>query len=53
MENASPLPKGVHLDRVVDHQVGRDQRVDPLRIAAQLGQGVAHDRQGPPQPVPR
>ena len=32
----------VDLDRVVDDQLGRDQRVDPLRVAAELGDRVAH-----------
>ncbi len=31
--------------RVVDHQLGRAQRVDPLRVAAQGGDGVAHGDQ--------
>ena len=35
----------VHLDRVVDHQLRRLQRVDLLRVAAQLLHGVAHGRQ--------
>ena len=29
-------------DRVVDHQLNRDQRVDPLRIASQRDDRVAH-----------
>src|SRR5690606_18197674 len=33
------------LDRVVDHQVDVDQRVDLLRVAADLGHRVAHRRQ--------
>jgi hypothetical protein len=32
----------VHLHRVVDHQLGRHQRIDALRIAAQRLDGVAH-----------
>ena len=32
----------VDLDGVVDHQVHRHERVDLLRIAAELGHGVAH-----------
>ena len=35
----------VDLDRVVDHEVGRDERVDERRVAAEVGHGVAHDRQ--------
>ena len=29
-------------DRVVDDQLGRDQRVDPGRVAAELLHGLAH-----------
>ena len=32
----------VHLHRVVDHQLGRRQRIHPLRVAAQRPDGVAH-----------
>ena len=45
------LPEGVgraemvDRHRMVDHQVDRDQRVDPLRIAAERADGVAHRRQ--------
>ena len=35
----------VHLHRVVDHQFGRLQRIDQLRIAAQRLHGIAHRRQ--------
>ena len=35
----------VHLHRVVDHEVRRHQRVDPARVAAEVGHRVAHDRQ--------
>jgi hypothetical protein len=35
-------PEGVDLDRVVDDQLGRHQRVDLRRVAAQLGHRVAH-----------
>jgi hypothetical protein len=35
----------VDLDRVVDHQLGRHERVDLLRIAAELGDRVAHRRE--------
>ena len=37
--------EGVDLDRVVDHEVDRDQRVDPRRVAAELVHRVAHRRQ--------
>ena len=29
-------------DRVVDDQLGRDERVDPARVAAEVGHGVTH-----------
>ena len=32
----------VHLHGVVDHELGRDERVDPGRVAAQLAHRVAH-----------
>ena len=32
----------VHLHRVIDDQLGRSQRIDPLRIAAQRLDGIAH-----------
>ena len=35
----------IYLHRVVDHQLGRQQWIDDLRIAAQLLHGVAHGRQ--------
>ena len=35
-------PEHVHLDRVVDDEVGRDERVDQGRVAAKLGHRVAH-----------
>ena len=38
-------PEPVDVDRVVDDEVGRDERVDHGRIAAELGHRVAHDRQ--------
>jgi hypothetical protein len=38
-------PEAVHLDAVVDDQIGRDERVDLGRVAAQLGHGVTHDRE--------
>ena len=42
---ASGRAEEVDLHRVVDHEVGRAQRVDPLGIAAELGHGVAHHRE--------
>ena len=39
------VAEGVDLDRVVDHQVDVDQRVDRLGIAADLRHRVAHRRQ--------
>ncbi len=39
------VAEGVDLDRVVDHQVDGDERVDRLRVAADLGHRVAHRRQ--------
>ena len=36
------LGEHVHLDRVVDHELHRHERVDALRIAAELVHGVAH-----------
>ncbi len=38
-------PEPVDLDRVVDDQVGRHERIDLGRIAAQVGHGVAHHGQ--------
>ena len=38
-------PVLVHLHRVVDHQVGGNERVDAGRVAAHLGHGVAHGGQ--------
>ena len=35
----------VDLDGVVDDEVGRDERVDPRRVAAEIGHRVAHDRE--------
>ena len=32
-------------DRVVDDQLGRDERVDPAWVAAQVGHGVTHRHQ--------
>ena len=32
----------IHLDRMVDHQFGRHQRIHALRVAAQRPDGVAH-----------
>ena len=39
------VAEGVDLDRVVDHEVDVDQRVDRLRVAADLRHRVAHRRQ--------
>ena len=41
----APLAEHVDLDRVVDHQLDRHQRVDLRRVAAQLLHRVAHRRQ--------
>ncbi len=38
-------PGRIDLDRVIDHQVDRDERVDPRRVAAQTLDRVAHRRQ--------
>ena len=38
-------PELVDLDGVVDDEVGRDQRVDQARVAAEVGHRVAHDGQ--------
>ncbi len=35
----------IHLDGMVDDQVHRHERVDPLRVAAQTGHGGAHGGQ--------
>ena len=35
----------VDLDGVVDDEVGRDERVDPRRVAADVRHRVAHDRE--------
>ncbi len=37
-----PRRKVVDLDRVVDHELDRDQRVDLLRVAAEVGHRGAH-----------
>ena len=37
-----PLGEHVHLDRVVDHELDRHQRVDPPGVAAELLHRVAH-----------
>ena len=34
----------VDLDRVIDDEIGRLERVDPVRIAAELDEGLAHRR---------
>ena len=38
-------PEAVDVDRVVDHEVHRDERVDQRRVAAQVRHRVAHDRE--------
>jgi hypothetical protein len=38
-------PELVDLDRVVDDEVGRDERVDHRRVATQVGHRVTHDRE--------
>ena len=38
-------PEPVDLDRVVDDEVGRDERVDQARVAPEIGHRVAHDGQ--------
>ena len=38
-------PEPIDLDRVVDDEVGRHERVDRRRIAAEVGHRVAHDRE--------
>ena len=35
-------PELVHDHRVVDHQFGRQERIDPFGVAAHLHDGVAH-----------
>jgi hypothetical protein len=35
-------PEGVHLHRVVDHQLDRLERIDPARIASELRHGIPH-----------
>ena len=40
-----PGAEAVHLDRVVDHQVGGHHRIDPLGVAAQRLDRVAHGRE--------
>ena len=39
------LAEDVDLHRVVDHQFGRNQRIDVLRVAAELDHGIAHRRE--------
>ena len=43
----------VHLDRVVDDEVRRDERVDQRRVAAEVGHRVAHDREVDDRPARR
>ena len=38
-------PELVDLDRVVDDEIGRDERVDEGRVATEVGHRVAHDRE--------
>ena len=38
-------PVVVHLHRVVDDQVARDDRIDPVRVALHPRHGVAHGRE--------
>ncbi len=45
VEEGRSVPVTVHLHRVVDHQLGRLQRVDPRRVAAQRPHRIAHRRQ--------
>ena len=40
-----PRRERVDLHRVVDHELGRDQRVDLLRVAAEVGHRVPHRRE--------
>jgi hypothetical protein len=40
-----PLGEYVHLDRVVDHELDRHERVDLRGVAAEVLHGVAHRRQ--------
>ena len=44
LEGIGPA-EGIDHDRMVDHQVDRRERIDLLRIAAQLGHGLAHGGQ--------
>ena len=37
-----PRSERVHLDRVVDHELGRDERIDLRRIAAEIGHCIPH-----------
>ncbi len=38
-------PEPVDLDRVIDDQVGRDQRIHARGVTPELGHRIAHDRQ--------
>ena len=38
-------PELVDLDRVIDDEVGRDERIDLGRVAAEVGHRITHDRQ--------
>ena len=44
LEGAGP-GEGVDLDRVVDHQIDRGERVDLLRVAAEIEHRLAHGRE--------
>jgi hypothetical protein len=35
----------IHLDRVVDHQVARDDRIDLVGVPLHLGHGITHGRE--------
>ena len=44
-EDREPRRVLVDLDRVVDHELGRAQRVDPLGIASEIAHCVSHGRE--------
>jgi hypothetical protein len=37
--------ESVHLHRMVDHEIDRQERVDPVWVAAHPDHGISHDRQ--------
>ncbi len=39
------MPKVIDLHRVIDHELAGEERVDLVRITAELGDGVAHRRE--------